>query len=345
MIIKMKDEKDNIIETHPALDLLKQPNILQGTNEYIFQSSVFEDLFGNNYIHNLKGVKETAALYNLPSSEAKVIPTESIKNGTSIIFNQTDLNKIIKQYEFKYMNGVIIYKPEDIIHINNVQMITTSNVDDYLKGISKVGVLTQACENIITAYQARGVLQGNSPIGIIANQTKDGTGSSVLDPEAKKAVQEELKKYGLKHKKYQFITTGMDLAFRSMAVNVGQLKLHEEVKEDLQAIANQYSFPAELFSKDVTYDNKREVEKQLYQDSIIPDSNNWLKTLSKGLGLLEEGKVLFADFSHVAVLQDDLEKRSKMWVFAVKAMNQAKGDGVLTDEEYKANLKKIGMIN
>lgn len=82
----------------------------------------------------------------------------------------------------------------------------------------------------------------------------------------------------------------------------------------------------------------------MYQNVTIPDAKGWLKMLSKGMGLTEQNLLLIPDYTHVPALQDDLEKRSKIWVNAVKSLHQAKEDGVLSDEEYKANLVKIGMI-
>jgi hypothetical protein len=341
MKVKLKNTKDNkIVENHKILELLEQPNVLQDFTEFANQASVLKDIFGNNYIHKLVGVKEVKALFNLPAGEAEIVPVE----GNTILFNQTDINKIIKEYLFKWEDGKIKYKPEHVIHSNDTQIRFDLSTDKYLKGSSRIQSLTQACENVITAYQARGILQGNAPVGIINNKTKDGTGAAVLDPEGKKVVQEALKKYGLSHKKYQFIVTGMELGFQSMATNVGMLKLFEEVAADQLAIANAYSFSSDIFKPDVKFTNKEEADKQMYQNATIPDTKAWLKNLSKGLGLFEENLLLIPDFTHIPVLQDDLNERAKMWVNAIKAMSTAKADGVLDDNDYKENLKKIGMI-
>jgi len=83
----------------------------------------------------------------------------------------------------------------------------------------------------------------------------------------------------------------------------------------------------------------------MYQNATIPDAKAWLKALSQGIGLTLDNLLLIPDFSHIAVLQDDLNERAKMWTNAIKALSTAKADNVLSDDEYKENLIKIGMIN
>ncbi len=328
------------IEKLPELELLKKPNPLQGQSEFIKQYSIGRDVFGNTYMHPVFGVSrtKTKAIYNLPAVNAKIIPT----SDKLIPFNQTDFNEIIKEYQFQFNGGKIKYKPEEITHLNDNQ-ISYKN-DDWMKGKSKIQALTQPCENIKTAYEARGILQGNSPLGVLSNRTKDGMGTTIMDPADKKAVQDDLKKYGLTKEKYKFIVTSADLQWTSMAANIAGLKLFEEVDADQLSIANGFMFPIELFQNNTTFANKKEAKKQLYQDSTIPEAQELTQSLSQMLGLIDRGIELYADFSHIAVLQDDYEKMSTTWFKSVSAMEKAFASGVITLIEYQDNLRKIGML-
>ena len=102
---------------------------------------------------------------------------------------QTDIKEIVKHYEFTFDNKTIIYPPEEIIHTNEAQVRIDNT--EYLKGVSRIQPLTQACENVITAYEARGILEGNSPLGIISNQSKDQAGAITFNPKEKEQLQEE----------------------------------------------------------------------------------------------------------------------------------------------------------
>lgn len=334
--VESKDE----IEKHPILNLIQNPNPLQSFSEYVKQYSIGRDIFGNSFIHLVFGlnVEKTQAIYNLPALHSEIIPV----NKNIIPYNQTNASEIIKEYQFKFNSGTITYQPDEIIHINDNQIQVEGN--KWLKGTSKIMPLTQVCENIKTAYEARGILQGNSPMGIITNKSTDGQGSVPMIPGEKEQIQLDLKRYGLKKEKYQFLVTSANLDWTSMAVNIGGLKLFEEITADQSALADAFSFPVELFQNNVTYANKKEAKKQLYQDSIIPEANEFLQNLSTGLNLIDQGIELYADFSHIPILQDDLEKRSNTWMRAVSALDKSFASQAITIEEYRENLIKIGML-
>jgi phage portal protein BeeE len=354
MIVRMRriDSKKEV-EKHNILDLLQNPNPIQNFEEFAQQASIQKDIFGNGYSHPIFGTdpSNSQAIWNLPSCDAEIIPSTNITSGKGIVFNQTEVEEIIKEYQFEYFQGQITYPPEEVIHFNDIQIRFDKEESDYLKGLSKINALTQACENIVTAYEARGILQGNSPMGIIANQTKDQMGTTPMNPDDKKEVQEKMRKqYGLSRKKWQYLVTNASLDFISMAVDINKLRLFEEVNEDQGAIADAYSFPIEIFQPGTTFANKEQAKKQLYQDSIIPEATNWLQMLSKGLGLIDKGLELFPDFSEVPVMQDDLEKRTKMWNTATMSVDRIVKLGgeanfvYLSNEEVRDILKRIGMI-
>jgi hypothetical protein len=344
MIVEMKNTKtDELVEKHPTLDLLKQPNVLQNFSEFSTQADILRSIFGNGFIHNVFGTdpSKPQALFNLPPGDSEIVPV----NQNLILFNQVDIDKIIEEYKFKYNDGFITYKPEEIIHSNDTQVkFDVSQANQYLKGQSKLQPLSQASQNSVTAREAIGTIQGNSPIGIFTNKGKDGTGSTITDPTAKAEVQENLKQYGLAKRKYQYIVTSMDLDFVTTAADVRKLQLFEEISTELRSYANAFSIPPEVFLTGVKYDNKKELDKDAYQNVIIPSAEDWLSILSKGLGLTEQNLLLIPNYSHVPALQEDLNERAKMWDSSVKALNKALTDGAINVSEYRTNLVKIGMI-
>ena len=218
----------------------------------------------------------------------------------------TNSDEIIKQYDFKYFGKTIHYEPTEIIHYNDNQVRYDDN--RFLLGDSKIRPLVQACENIKSAYEARGILIQNSALGILSNETSDMSGTVPLATKDKDQLQEDYKKYGLAKNKWQLIITNASLKWQSMAVNVGQLKLFEEVEADFDTIANAFSFPPDVMKTNSTFENVNQAKKQLYQDAIIPEADEWLQGFSNFMGL--EGISFKSDFSHIAVLQDDKESAS-----------------------------------
>lgn len=341
MIVKMRNLRTgDDIDSDPILDLFRQPNVLQSFDEFIKQLSIQKDLYGNAFVHPVYGLTKdkSKAIFNMPSKNAKVIIKE---NGISP-FNVTDISEIIDHYKFEFNNKSINHNPDEIIHFNDSQIDFTN--DNWVMGKSKITAITQACENIITAYEARGMLMGNAPLGIISNRSKDGQGSAILDPKDKKSIQDNLRQYGMAKDKYKFIVSSSDLSWSSMAINISGLKLFEEVESDRQTISNTFGFPDTLLNSNQTYENIKEAKKQLYQDSIIPESNEIMQGFSKFFGLIDKGKELYADYSHVPSLQLDLESRSRTWNYTVTSLDKAFASQAITIKEYQEVLRKIKML-
>jgi phage portal protein BeeE len=312
-----------------------EPNPLQNFKEFAAQYYTLRAIFGNAFIHPVYGKDrtQTKAFWNLPALNAEVIPTKS----TMIPFNATEKEELISGFRFWYKGQAINYEPDEIIHFNDNQVQFDS--DKILLGDSKIRPLVQACENIKTAYEARGILIANSALGILSNETTDGAGTVELDPKEKEQLQEDYReKYGLQKHKWQFIITNAALRWQSMAVNTSNLRLFEEVDADFRAIANAHSFPPEILQTNSTYENKEKAISQLYNEAIIPEANEWLQGIANWMRLPFKLK---ADYNHVAALQIDKERASKAVNWAATGLGRAVEAGLITPEDAQEEFKKF----
>lgn len=319
----------------PQLNLFSKPNPLQNFKEFAVQYYVLRAIFGNEFIHPVFGNNKTAvrALWNLPPMNAEVVPVEN----QLIPFNMTDVDELIKEYKFWYNGATITYQPEEIIHYNDNQVQFDN--DKILLGDSKIRPLTQACENIKNAYEARGILIYNSALGILSNETSDSQGTVDMDPKEKAQMQKDFKEqYGLTKHKWQILMTNARLNWQSMAVDVGKLKLFEEVDSDFRTIANAHSFPPEILQTDSTYENKQKALVQLYQEATIPEADEWLQGLANWMELDVQLK---SNWSHIAVLQLDKERASKSLNWAATGLSKAKESGLIEENEAKETFKKF----
>lgn len=338
MNVKARRIEGDDIDKDPALDLLKQPNDLMSFAEFVRQYSIYRDLTGNSYIYTLYGttVEKTQALWQIPPFNVTIKAKENVNQFTS-----TDYKEIINGYEVTIGSKKIIFKPEEVIHF--FDSIIQSNKELTLKGVSKIQPLTQLLQNIKVSYEARGIILGNSPLGMITNDSQDAAGTVPLDPKEKKEVQDAMRGYGTSAGKYSYLISSAKLKWQGMASSV-TTQHFDEVTNDLRSICNAYAFPPDLLLAGSTYENIKEAKKQLYQDSIIPQANDFLQGISSGLGLLGRGVELYADFSHIAVLQDDYEKQARTWNVTVMALNKAYADQAITLQQYQDALTKVGLI-
>ena len=322
----------------PQLGVFAKPNPLQNFKEFSVQYYVLRAIFGNAFLHPVFPIRaeDTQALWNLPPMNAEIIPADK----KIIPFNATEADEIIKEYQFQYNGSTITYQPDEIIHYNDNQVRFDDN--EFLLGESKITPLVQACENIKSAYEARGVLIQNSALGILTNESKDQVGTTPLEPKDKAELHEDHSKYGIAKGKWQLIITNAPLKWQSMATDVSKLKLFEEVESDFRTIANAYSFPPELMQpspgSSLNPGDKSIALKQLYQDAIIPEANEWLLGLSDFMGL--KNITFESDFSHVPALQADLEKRSKTLNWAATGLFKAIEGQFLSTDDAKKEFEK-----
>jgi len=339
MKVKMRNLKtDTEIESDPILTLLNQPNVLQSGQEFFRQFSTYKDIFGNDFIYMLFGtdVSKTKALWNLPPIDIEVLSPKDVK-----IWTATNYAELIKGYKLKIDNKETELTPEEVIHFYDNLIIKNDKLN--LKGTSKVHALSQTLENIKISYEARGIILGNSPLGIISNESQDASGTVPLNEKDKQEVQSQMRTYGTALEKHSYVITNARLKWQSMATTVTEQHF-KEVTEDMRTICNEYSFPPDLMLAGSTYENIKQAKKQLYQDSIIPEAEDFLSGLSSGLGLIDNNKILYPDFSHIAVLQTDYETKARTYNTMVMALSKAFADGAITVQQYTEQLTKIGMI-
>jgi phage portal protein BeeE len=336
--IKLRRIEGEDVIKHPILDLIRQPNFLQSTEEFIMSQSIEQDVYGNSYIYPFFGtsIDKTESLWNLPGEGVEIITDRNLN-----IFTTLKSENPVKEYRFNYNDSQLKFPPEQVIQFFNNLLIGTGPLT--LKGQSKIQPLTQALENITTSYEARGIILGNSPMGLLSSGAKDSDGIKSLTNTEKEQVQMSMKQYGMTREKYNFLITAQPLLWQAMTTTVTDSHF-KEVNEDLRTVCNAYSFPPDLLMAGTTYENTKEAKKQLYQDSIIPEMNDFLQGLSSALLLTDSGLELYADFSHIQVLQADQKARADMFKSMVESYSKAFVDGAITLPQYTEALTQIGMI-
>ena len=101
-----------------------------------------------------------------------------------------------------------------------------------------------------------------------------------------------------------------------MSYPTNELMLFEEVDANKKAVIDAYGMNENLFSVEegqtMSDSGSRilEAERLVYQDKIIPESNDDARALSQYLGLTEDGQFLTLDYKHLAALKDDEKKKA-----------------------------------
>ncbi len=328
--------------------LLSSPNWFQDQKEFINQSSLFRDLYGNEYLYLMFGIglkpENTKVLTSLHPKFMKI----DYKSQTRY-YNETEIPEELR-YIYTLGDDKGEFSADQIIHNNDNRVKFSNQNGEMLKGQTKLEGLSMPINNIIGAYEARGVLIRNrGALGILSNAGKDAIGSTLeLDSTEKERLQSEYARYGVGEEQFQIIITSMALQWQQMGVDIEKLKLFEEVREDYIKIAESFNYPPELLAKEgspnLFGDNKKQSRKAWYEDSIIPEVQEWLESLNKKFNTRSKPYTIIGTFDHLPFMQEDIKEKATTFTLVVNGLSRAYQDGAITLEQYQAELNKYGFI-
>jgi hypothetical protein len=217
---------------------------------------------------------------------------------------------------------------------------------------SKVKAMALPINNIIGAYDSRrSIINNRGALGILSRDPGTGQYEPMgISEDEKTQLQRDYRKYGRLSHQWHLIITQATLKWQSMGYSVKDLMLLEEVEEDTRAICAGTNFPPFILGlADTTFNNMNSAEKGLYQNSIIPDANNYYDQLTDAFGLEDRNLFLYKNFEGVPVLQED-KKENALWrnslvdaylkewkagACTLNEMRKALGDDPIPDERGK----------
>jgi len=318
-------------------ELLSNPNPLQSTFEWKRQFEVYQAVFGNAISYasvptgfeNNFSYKDIVVINNLPSYLVAPVLTGKWLDAEK-------KNEIISKYVMRNGNGKDRdFSPNTIFHRNDINI---QYDNDFVMGKSKLIALKMPITNIKIAYESRNVIgEKRGALGMITPDGKDANGTVPLTDNEKKDAQKALEQYGLMKNQWQHMLTNAPLKFQKMAMNIGELKLFEEIESDAIAVANAYGVPELLVKYYITsgtFANLDASEKRLYTSTIIPESKDFVIGLNRFLNTKSEGIELIGSFDHVAALQINRKEEAITNSFNEKSALSAFKIGGITYNQY-----------
>lgn len=346
-IIKSVNSRVKPVENDPFLKIIAQPNWFQAEKEWRMQTTLFHEIFGNEYIYALfpLGFKanRTTDLFTLPPP--LVCPEYK---DMQPFFVHTKRNPPKIEYSIDYAGQKALIDPEQIIHMND-NRVTIEKVNDkhLLRGQSKMEALTSAINNLYLAYESRGViLKNRGALGILSNAGKDGVGAPmIMDPKEIEDLQKHYaRKYGGLNSQHQLIISSANLKWQQMSVNPDKLGLYDETEECFFKVLDAWQTPIELFTRKngSTYENQKQARKGFYIENIIPKGNEWIGGLN-GKFYEESNNKLIMDFNHLHIFQEELKVKAEAMGEMINNLSALFADKQISSQEYREELQKIGL--
>lgn len=321
--------------------LLNRPNIIQSGRSFIKQVEISLKCFGFCPIYTLRALKS-----DLPKS-MMVIPPELfyMESFGKDPFTQTELSSIAKRVYIRWGDVNIELGDEEYFVIYDSIMDIPSNNGGKIAFHSPVDALSSHTRNYMAQLIGRGNLIVNGgPKGILYGNDTTDVGNAAITPSESQKLQNDFKrKYGIVHKLYEIMVTPKKLGWITLGSNTEQLKLHEEDKACLEAIAQTIGFDANLIIQGSTYDNSSQAKKAAYQDLIIPDSECITEALTNAI--CKDRAIIKMDFTHVACLQKDMKELADALSTASNAIASLYNNRLITFEEARTEMSNFTDID
>lgn len=321
------DKNGDKVDNHWIYNLVAKPNATQSWSDVIYCMSVNDALYSNSFAYappRVNGVRNL--IVPLPSHKMQIkLSGKTLK--------QMDLDGLIEGYKFSYDD-----ENSENLAVEEVLYLCTTDGMNIVNPSSKIQTLKYPLSNIKAAYNKRNVLLENiGAIGILSAQKQDMAGAMPMDPKEKKEIQMDW----YRRSKDELIITEASVDWKPMSFPTRELMLFEEMTADKLAIIDAYGLNSNLFSSESgsTFTNVRDSIRMVYNDTIIPETQQMYDAICQQWGLADEGYYLEAEFSHLKVLQEDEERMANVRSTKADTIQKIINLGVqLSEEEIRSML-------
>lgn len=336
MELKLIDLKTgNAIDDAEFQKLVQNPNIFQSMNKWLRNFKTQEQVYGNQFIYKNK----PSTLSKYPVSLMNISPKYISFNLTGKVFDQLDIESVIKNYKYKDDGGERVFKTKEIMHTK------IDDLDNPIIGTSPLTSLKLPLTNTKLAYDYRNVIMAEKgAIGMLKNKSRDSVGATPLKPDEKQEIYNQLMgEYGIQSGKKRVLLTSLDLEWQPMTYPTKDLLLFEEVDANKLTIVDHFGLNINIFSnKNATFENVKNALIQCYQDTIIPEADEFTQALTLFLNI-KEGQRIVADFSHIQILQQDKEREENVISKRVQSIQQLMQSGVINQIQAVQMLNSAGI--
>lgn len=308
------------LESHPLLDLLKNPNPMQGGAQFFESLFSFFLISGNAYIENVStnnGVP--TELYSLRPDRVKVIPSAQ---GIPQAYVYS-----VGSREARYSVDPITGISRDIMHAKSF-----NPVDDWY-GMSPIEAACFSLDqhNEAGKWNSRMLFNGARPSGALIYKP-DGDAPDVLTMEQREALRAELERFtqGADNVGKPMILEG-GLDWREMSLSPKDMDWLAGKDVSAREIAMCFNVPPQLVGVNgsLTFANFEQARIALYDDAVIPLIDMFKDELNRWL-VPQFGDDLYLEFD-----MDDIQ--------ALEPRRKEKWDSVKNADFLTINEKRAAM--
>lgn len=354
---KIKDKKttedvSHTISRHSKIiTLLNSPNPMQSHSELLKQLYIYLRVYGGVYLYaampsGFTNIEDAISLWVFSPEEVDPV-------YTGRVFSATSVKDIVSKYKitattaFAPKQGTFDAEPHQMLAFYDTAEI------DFLRGGAikgqRIKSLYYEIRNIMQAQEAVYSLNSDRGMqGIITNTSKDSLGFVPMSLTEKDALQNRFRSsYGMRRDQAKIYVTDASVDYKPVGFNVKDLMLFEGVRENIMHVCDTMNYPFDLLAseKGKTAADKRTSMTVLYQDNIIPTSNEISAKLARWVGLDEKIYSIEISYDHLPIMQTGNVEKNNALRQLTQAMHIAYNGETITRQEFRRTIGLTAEIN
>lgn len=322
------------------VSLMQHPNPLQTGRSFLKDIEIMLKCYGYCPVYLVRGLPS-----DLPRAMYIIRPELFHVEGTGEIYGNYSKKDLIKRAYIRWNNQDIELPEYEYCLIVDSMM----EYSDQKGGELVFHAITDSLTHDVRNFMAQAIARGNliingGPKAIIYGDDTSDTGNAALTKEESDDMNASFKRrFGLVNKPYEIMVTNKKIGVAQLGSTAQQMMLTEEEKSCIYGIANAIGVNPNVFMPDSTYANLEEAKVSVYQDLIIPDSENIAEALTSSI--CPEGTYIRLDFSHVSCLQKNKKSLSESLGKATDALSTLLNSGIIDVREARTELANYLDIN
>jgi len=310
--------------------LFNKPNVLQSGNAFMETYMKQLKIYGNNYIR-----KSQPSKLSIPKSLINISPTYLNPVLTGKLFDQVDMEGIVKYYEYTENGSIKRFETKEILWSR------IEDIDNPLIGQSVTKSMRWPISNTDLAYKYLNAISGKKGyLGILSYESKkDSAGELPQSPEEKREIERLYKEQnGVEDDQKQTLITSASVKYTPTTYPTGQLLLLEQIDANALTILDELGVNRNLFLNS-TYDNLKHGLRSTQTDTVQPIADSFCQSMDEFTDFnAKTGGKLILDYSHLSYMQADNLQEANTFASVSSALNALVSSGIITNVEAKLRL-------
>lgn len=326
-----------ILDQHPLLTLLKNPNPYQTGEDFIKAIVVTMSVYGTSHPYVVKSPGVNA----YDKIKLTVLDNEYL---------DIDIKKdyIYQMLVFENIEPKILYKDskgkarDKVIEFEQLLPIfDTTILENPLQSESRLKALILPISNIQTALEAKNtILSSPTGIGTWTSDITDANGRLQLTPQEHEEWEREMNQSNSARTGKNAVRLSRTPAkFTNTAPKFSDLQINENLRNDILMIYDAFNLPKEFLASlesGSTFENQTQAYKRYLQGAGQELIDNVVNTLNSYFN--DPTGKLIAKYDHLPIMQEDESIRNSALKTKLEVLNLALASGAIDINEYRLKI-------